>query len=687
MVSHTKDDIALLLERLARSDAFHTRYEAVKALSLLACRRSAEALGAVAADSGEDTDLRIEAIMGLAKVAGPEQVKTLIDALSDPSGEIRLSAARALRTAGDQRSAPRLAEVMAGSGEDMSPGNMTGWNPQWDIQMEAIRALGELGTVEIVEPVIRFYEDEMSYDLLGPVADALIKIGSEEAVKFLAAKLTAGTPRERREIAVRLASAATVSEKLGKELAMALVDPDSAVRVAGARALVKIDREKAAPALVMTLRDENAEVRSVAVGLLAETGMNGLAARLLQPMLNDPHPKVRQSVVKALAKLSGESAVEDLSRIMDNDRDEEVTLTALSCLATVAAPGIVQRLGLLIGDQRRTPYFRIQCVNILEERYPDRIAELLIPFIRTQPRQVSVAIVTALARSKDRDAHSRLVGVLLDLTGNGSAVEGSIGSRGAGSAAPGAVDTIEQGSGTFEEAGQPDGGETMVVVGKKSKSAVKFPGATPGSCVAEDIASALGDGSHQPEVIEALVICLKSGNPAVAAAAARSLGGLRAGEAAPALIEALGHASESVRAMAALALGHIGDVAMAAKLGETLLNDKNPIPRVNAARALSMLNAPESLYPLTKGMNDEDPDVRRECVTALGCIAVPEAVSRLIPLLFDYDRYSGIRREVCSALKRLDRNAVTDELLATLDSKDRAGDHWIAIQALGEIYS
>ena len=683
MVSHTKDDIALLLERLARSDAFHTRYEAVKALSLLACRRSAEALGAVAADSGEDADLRIEAIMGLAKVAAPEQVKTLIDALSDPSGEIRLSSVRALREAGDQSAAPRLAEVMAGSGDDMSSGNERGWNPQWDIQMEAIRALGEIGTEEIAEPVIRLYENEMSYDLLGPVADALIKIGSDEAVKFLAAKLTAGTPRERREITVRLASAAKVSEKLEKELALTLVDPDSDVRVAGARALVKIDGEKAVPALVMMLRDENWEVRSVAVELLAGTGMNGLVVRL-QPMLGDPHPKVRQSLVRALAKLSGESAVETLLKIMDNDRDEEVTLAALSCLAAVAAPGIVERLGQLIGDREKIPYSRIQCVNILEERYPDRIADALIPFIRTQPRQVSVAIVTALARSKDRDAHRRLAGVLLDLTGNGSAVEDPIGNRDAGSAAPRVTDLIEQGAGTFDEAGQPDGGETMVVVGKKSKSAVKFPGATPGSCRAADIANALGESSHCPEVIEALIMCLKSGDHA---AAARSLGGLRAVEAAPALLEALGHASESVRAMAAMALGRIGDVTMAAKLGETLLNDKNPAPRVNAARALSMLGAPESLDPLTKGINDGDSDVRRECVSAMGYIASPEAVSLLIPLLFDYDRYSEIRGEVCSALKRLDRNSVTDELLATLNSNDRAGDHWIAIQALGKIYS
>jgi HEAT repeat protein len=105
----------------------------------------------------------------------------------------------------------------------------------------------------------------------------------------------------------------------------------------------------------------------------------------------------------------------------------------------------------------------------------------------------------------------------------------------------------------------------------------------------------------------------------------------------PVLIARLRDSNPMIRQAAAGALGRIGPVAAAARpalLG--CLGDASSQVRSNAAWALGLIgSATEVIPPLTRALDDEDPEVRRYAAFGLSCLgpiaapAVPKLIERL----------------------------------------------------------
>jgi HEAT repeat protein len=111
---------------------------------------------------------------------------------------------------------------------------------------------------------------------------------------------------------------------------------------------------------------------------------------------------------------------------------------------------------------------------------------------------------------------------------------------------------------------------------------------------------------------------------------AELVGELELEEAVPALAKQLGHKDERVRKAVALALSKIGSGAAAEPLRRAL-RDKSPAVRMQAALGVGGRKSTPLAMPLVVAMeNEEDPEVERELILALGRIGSADAVQALI---------------------------------------------------------
>jgi HEAT repeat protein len=114
----------------------------------------------------------------------------------------------------------------------------------------------------------------------------------------------------------------------------------------------------------------------------------------------------------------------------------------------------------------------------------------------------------------------------------------------------------------------------------------------------------------------------------------------------PSLLAVLDHPDEDIRWKAAVTLGEIGDTRAISPLVE-LLGDKDRFVRSRAAYALGLIGAP-AVETLKDAVSRGDTDFRKGAVAALGKVDDPSATEALVPALGDPS--PEIRQDAISAL-------------------------------------
>jgi HEAT repeat protein len=133
-----------------------------------------------------------------------------------------------------------------------------------------------------------------------------------------------------------------------------------------------------------------------------------------------------------------------------------------------------------------------------------------------------------------------------------------------------------------------------------------------------------------PAAVGVLTRMLGDGRWYVARNAADLLGELHANEAEEALGAALAHTDERVRRAAANALSRLGTQRAVQSL-QGALTDPSPRVRAQVASGLASRKGSRSAATLTRALDDEsDAEVQLAILSALGRVATPEAVARLI---------------------------------------------------------
>lgn len=147
-------------------------------------------------------------------------------------------------------------------------------------------------------------------------------------------------------------------------------------------------------------------------------------------------------------------------------------------------------------------------------------------------------------------------------------------------------------------------------------------------------------------------IGLNSADPRQRAAAAATLGSLRASEALDALIASLGDGASAVRVAAARALGQIGGQRARAALRKYGAQSDMAL-RIAVAQALANSPDPLSTPILLQLLEDAEPRVRTAAAMALGTLGDERAVGPLREHVADPDPWA--QNAAISALRRLGR--------------------------------
>jgi len=184
-----------------------------------------------------DFEVQTSAAQALGSL-GNEGINRLILALKDKDRDVRLGIIEALSGIRDQRAVPPLIELL----------NDTSSEVRWETTI----ALGEIGGPDVISPLKNALRDPDKYVRYG-AASALLKTGWNPVSDEERAFYYVGMQEWQK---VKDCGPAAISA-----LSLVLQDPDSSVRIEAIEVLGLIGDKKAIPALMQSLRDENADVR------------------------------------------------------------------------------------------------------------------------------------------------------------------------------------------------------------------------------------------------------------------------------------------------------------------------------------------------------------------------------------------------------------------------------------------
>jgi len=326
---------------------------------------------------------RWRAADALGRFGGPRAVEPLIAALNDESESTREAAAGALGRLGDPRAVEPMIELLANEKED-------------DVIENAAEALALLGDDRAIE-TLKLLTDHDDGRVREAVAKAIADIqlganralrtgGEEQALKIAQEALTSGGEAAARAAARVLGQIA--STRATEALVRSVKDPRAPVRSEVISSLAWIESDLAADGLAQALADEDANNRWEAARSLARRkdrrAVEPLVAftrsgtyiqkryaseylgdlgdpRAIEPlcaMLNDSERRVRREAAEALRRLADQRALESLLGAFDNEKDESVRAEIVDALGRIHHPRAIQTLERALADKQRRIVWR-----------------------------------------------------------------------------------------------------------------------------------------------------------------------------------------------------------------------------------------------------------------------------------------------------------------------------------------
>lgn len=188
-----------------------------------------------------------------------------------------------------------------------------------DIRMRAATALGEIGDLTAVAPLIRALADDQGFwrlQALGPIS-ALAEVGNVQ--------------QKAREALVKIGKPAV------QALVAALNDRNDQRRVAAAHALGGIADACAVEPLIAALRDQVCFVRTAAAVALGEIG-DARALDSLSKALKDRAWATRMSTAEALGKIGDTRSVNALKEALSQESDSHCLSALKHALAKIEGP-------------------------------------------------------------------------------------------------------------------------------------------------------------------------------------------------------------------------------------------------------------------------------------------------------------------------------------------------------------
>jgi HEAT repeat protein len=493
------------------------------------------------------------------------------------------------------------------------------------------------------------------------------------AVDGLRRALADVAPAVRKQAVQSLGRLGALGGKAVPELIGVLRDGDEPLRVAAAEALGKIGEpvKLIVPALVGLLSDASPAIRTGAAAALGALGGRAAeAVPALTPLLRERDDTVRQTAAEAVTRI-GTLPPEEVRRLSEGLAHEDNVVRAqtagvlgtLGAQAAEAAPALARALS------DNSDHVRAEAVQALarmgeaagaaiphlvralkdEDNWVSALAAEALGEIGDSGASVPAATVPALVRSL---RHSNSL-----VRANAAAALGKLG-KSAASAAQALEEAARdadgevrcQAVGALGRIGRPGG---VVLSALKDGNPQVRAAAVEALAAADELPDAWLDALTGALADDSADVKIQAVRAVTRLAAVPAAGNGRLAGVMDALTRLLDADTASVRTEAMQALGKFGPAAAAA--GPALLQAVqagDADVRLQALRALTLTQSPESEQAFRSGLKDTVPDIRK--LAAAGLMTTPHLSEAALPELIEAlrDPESKVRANAARALMR-----------------------------------
>jgi len=574
----------------------------------------------------EDPDVRCDAAAVLGELSDPQAVPALIQSMDDGDGAVRICAIQALGKIGSPVAVEPLIHAMVSPGSfPYMLGELSG-DYRWEIREKAAESLGKLRDPRSVIALTEFLSDEDADLMLETVFRSLIQSGDPGGKEAVALYLKDPDPRIRRK-AVR-AFSHSGDEEMPDYLRDLLADGDSVVRGSVIESIGNTGSEKDIIPLILLLKDEDSDVRIKAAEAIYKINKEK-AIKHLFVLLHDPVSDVRKKIIGLLGETGSGECVEALIHLLA-EKDDGVCGEAILALGRIGNDMAAPSLKALVKG-RRSEVLRSRALFALGKigglEGLEIVSDILID--KGEDKEIKRMALQVLPMF-DQEAILNRVGKILNT---------------------GADDLVRRGVArifrNFEDH-------------ESDKTLLFFLRSDENEDVRREAALSLayrGNDAGMDTLNSLIDSCLSSAGE----------GGLKI----------IGDVCDAIREIR---------TEQAVNLLLKCASSQNPAFRCFAVRAIGKTGNRAMIDTVEDLLTDDDKDVRREAVIALGRLGDRKSIVPLISSLSDLERFNDLRNEIAIACKGIDMEMTTELLLDFLMDTEKKEYHWVAIETLVMIY-
>ncbi len=348
-----------------------------------------------------DVDVRCDCAKSLSILQDKRAIPILIENLvQDPVGEAKLLYVEALRSLKAYEAANILSILAYSRGEEENiiwEEDGSGWDDWLDVQLAAIKTLGELADKidkeKAISSIITAMNDSDGQDVWPLAVKILVQFG-QPGIRALTELIGAANSKNRRRIISALREA---KDDLSKELIKAAMkDPDAGVREAAISSAARLNMHEIAS---LGLEDASINVR---IRTLNE--FDNISDEVLAIALDDYSPKVQRAACEIIIrqnkirpKLDLISRAQKLLR--KNDEQSQKTLSDFLLAISIARPkGAVEFIEDIATNNSTTGKVKLAAIRSLGELKSDNSISICAAACGSENFEIRLMAVNSLGK-------------------------------------------------------------------------------------------------------------------------------------------------------------------------------------------------------------------------------------------------------------------------------------------------
>lgn len=592
-----------------------------------------KAIGAIKAHGAEslliqclndpDPDIRSDAAKALGNLKCSDAVSPLIAALRDADPGVIISAIEALSMIGDSRAAEPVAEAMASKTRFQFQIGELAGDYAWEIREKAVETLGRIAHPAATAALLEMLKDDDADMMYGGLFRSLVCTGDSNALETVASRLKDADVQTRRKAAKAVALSRL--PRAAEFLRQALLDDDNIVKIYALEGVGNLKGDADILALTLMLHCPGVQVRAKTAEILFKVGGETMLTHIA-PMLDDASAQVRGKAVEIIGNSASLEYSGKLVEALD-DNDESVAGAAVISLGKTGDPKVIGSLAIYLRNKKKTRAFK-------------------------------EGIVVALGKMGCPEALDALWDVLNDAEADANARR--LAARAMRHFECGLVaGKVQAGISSGDEYVRQNIAKVLRLHKcQKSVDLLLSQLHDPSDLVKQEASISLAIHGRE-EGLGALTSLIDANNAENIDEICIGLAAINNHDSMTLLKKCLKHGDAAFRRASVRALG----------------------------RKCCGADCQTVTELLTELIRDEDGEVRREAVIAIGNIGDGNALPDLMGLLFDVEGYGQyLRKDVVEALGKISpAKAVGTLLLALKDDKKRTL-HWLAVESIADIY-